>query len=99
LKDATWPAARIESTFTGNSLNLLFCPNMQATGATERKAAMTRSLPSTPSLRYLQEEAKDLLKAQRHRDAQVCPVLRRLRRFRDAGDQEILTADLALHEA
>ena len=72
---------------------------MQAAGDTERKVAMTHSLPPKPSLRYLHEEAKDLLKAQRHRDAGACKVLRLLRRFKDAGDQEILAAEVALHEA
>jgi hypothetical protein len=99
LKDASWPAGRIESTFTNRSTNLLFCPIMQAAGAMERKVAMTRSLPPKPSLRFLKEEAKDLLKAQRRKDPSASAVLRLLRRFRDARDENILAADVALHEA
>jgi len=55
---------------------------------------MTRSLPPDPSLRFLHEEAKDLLKAQRRKDPAACPTLRLLRRFRDAGDDDILIGDL-----
>jgi len=60
---------------------------------------MTRSLPPRPSLRFLQEQAKDLLKAQRYRDAAACPTLRLLRRFNNASDAEILSSRVALHEA
>ena len=60
---------------------------------------MSRSLPAKPSLRFLKEEAKDLLKAQRHKEDTVCPTLRLLRRFRDSTDSEILSAEVALHEA
>jgi hypothetical protein len=79
-------------------MNLLFCPIVQAAGVMERKVVMTRSLPPRPSLRFLQEEAKDLLKAQRRKDPSACAVLRLLRRFRDARDENILAADVALHE-
>ena len=54
---------------------------------------MARSLPLRPSLRYLHEEAKDLLKAHRRKDAVVCAVLRHLRPFSNATDDEILSAD------
>ena len=60
---------------------------------------MTRSLPPKPSLRYLHEEAKDLLKAQRHRLASACPTLRLLRRFENASHEQILSSHVALHEA
>lgn len=60
---------------------------------------MTRSLPATPSLRYLHEEAKDLLKAQRQGDAGACLTLRLLRRFQRASDKQILSSHIALHEA
>lgn len=59
---------------------------------------MSRTLPSNPNLRFLREEAKDLLKAQRRGDAGVCPTLRRLRRFEHGADADILGAELALHE-
>ncbi len=59
---------------------------------------MTRSLPVNPSHRFLQEEAKDALKAQRRGDRAVCPMLRLLRRFHAADDQAIVGAEVALHE-
>ncbi len=59
---------------------------------------MTRSLPVRPSLRFLQEQAKDLLKDQRASDARVCSTLRLLRRFHAASDGDILSADVALTE-
>jgi hypothetical protein len=59
---------------------------------------MTRNLPSNPSLRFLQEEAKDLLKAQRSGDARICATLRLLNRFEDADDSDILEAEVTLHE-
>jgi hypothetical protein len=71
---------------------------VQAAGVTERKVVMSRSLPPKPSLRFLKEEAKDLLRAQRHKEATVCPTLRLLRRFRDATDQQILSAEVGLQE-
>jgi hypothetical protein len=80
-------------------MNLLFCPIVQAAGAMERKVVMTRSLPPKPSLRFLQEQAKDLVKAQRRKEPTVCGMLRLLRRFHDASDAEILAAKVALHEA
>ncbi|MCC7409939.1 MAG: hypothetical protein IT442_17870 [Phycisphaeraceae bacterium] len=60
---------------------------------------MSRTLPNKPSLRYLKEEAKDLLKAQRRGEPGVCAVLRRLRRFRDSTDVQMLAAPVELHEA
>jgi hypothetical protein len=60
---------------------------------------MSRSLPASPSLRYLQEEAKDLLKAQRQGDAGACPTLRLLRRFQNAPERQVLSSHVALHEA
>jgi len=59
---------------------------------------MSRTLPSNPSPRFLQEEAKDLLKAHKRGDARVCPTLRLLRRFENAADSDILGADVTLHE-
>ena len=59
---------------------------------------MTRSLPAHPSLRFLQEQAKDLLKAQRQKDSSSCGTLRLLRRFREATDEQIFSASLALNE-
>ncbi len=65
----------------------------------ERKVAVSRSLPPNADLRFLKEEAKDLLKAHRGGQAACCQVLRLLRRFSSASDEEILAADVALHEA
>jgi len=60
---------------------------------------MTRRLPSRPSLEHLKCQAKDLLKAHRRGDPSACKTLRLLHRFAKASDEEILSADLALHEA
>ncbi|MBN2562833.1 MAG: hypothetical protein JXQ75_18065 [Phycisphaerae bacterium] len=60
---------------------------------------MTDSLPPKPNLRFLQLQAKSLLKAQRHADARACPTLRMLERFRDASEAKILGANVMLHEA
>ena len=59
---------------------------------------MARSLPARLSLRYLREEAKDLLKAKRSGDASCCPTLRKLRRFARSSDPDILAADIRLQE-
>ncbi len=83
---------------TSPNNNLLFCLSEQAPGACERKVAMPRSLPNSPSLRYLKEEAKDLLKAHGRRDAACCPTLRHLHRFARCSDQEILAAGIGLQE-
>ncbi|HET6496365.1 MAG TPA: hypothetical protein VFH61_13490 [Thermoleophilia bacterium] len=60
---------------------------------------MSLSLPSNPSLTQLRHQAKDILKAQRTGDASGCRPLRKLRRFSDAADEEILGARVTLHEA
>lgn len=60
---------------------------------------MSYSLPSHPSVRYLSEQAKDLLKAHRHGEVAVCQILRRLHRFQDQTDAQILSVRAALHEA
>ena len=59
---------------------------------------MTASLPRHPSLQFLKKQAKQLLAAQRHGKAQCCPFLRRLHRFSDASDEEILAAKVTLAE-
>ena len=59
---------------------------------------MARSLPTRLSLRYLKEEAKDVLKAKRNGDASCCPTLRNLRRFARSSDADILAADVGLQE-
>ena len=58
-----------------------------------------RSLPPHPTLEHLRKEAKALLKAHGQGDASACGPLRRLRRFARAGDDEILSAQLALNDA
>jgi hypothetical protein len=64
----------------------------------ERKVAMSRILPVSPSLEYLKNEAKALLKSQQARDPAVCPTLRRLKRFAQAADPDILAAEVSLAE-
>ncbi len=60
---------------------------------------MPASLPPQPNLRFLQLQAKALLKAQRTGHPKVCDVLRLLDRFHDAPDAHVLQAHVALHEA
>ena len=59
---------------------------------------MARVLPPEPSLDYLKNEAKYLLKGHKATDSSVCTTLRLLRRFADASDGEILGSNLSLHE-
>jgi len=59
---------------------------------------MGASLPRHPNLEHLKKSAKQLLAAQRHGMAQCCPFLRRLHRFSNATDEEILDADVTLAE-
>jgi hypothetical protein len=59
---------------------------------------MSPTLPSRPSLEHLKKQAKQLLGAQRHGVAQSCSFLRRLHRFADATDEEILSAQVTLAE-
>jgi type II secretory ATPase GspE/PulE/Tfp pilus assembly ATPase PilB-like protein len=64
----------------------------------ERKAIMPRTLPQNPSVRFLQKEAKDLLKAHKSSDPSCCPTLRYHYRFSRAADEEILKAEVSLQE-
>jgi hypothetical protein len=59
---------------------------------------MGATLPRHPSLEHLKKSAKQLLAAQRNGMPQCCPFLRRLHRFSDATDDEILAADITLAE-
>lgn len=59
---------------------------------------MVRFLGPEPNLDHLKNEAKSLHKAHRRRDPEVCAVLRHVRRFRDASDEDILSADVRLTE-
>lgn len=60
---------------------------------------MTRSLSPHPDLDQIKRQAKEIRGAHDARDQSVCPVLRRLRRFTDASDSDILQSPLSLHEA
>ncbi len=74
-------------------------PRVQTAGAVERKVIyMTRLLPPKANYRFLQEQAKDLLKAHKDGNAQRCNCLRLLHRFAGASDRDILMAKVALHE-
>ena len=59
---------------------------------------MTPSLPANPSLRFLKEQAKDVLKAHKAGDSSSCQVLRKLRRFAATADADILAAKVPLKE-
>jgi hypothetical protein len=60
---------------------------------------MARFLPPDPSLDHLKNEAKALRKAHQSKDPAVCATLRRLHRFENATDEQILAAKLSLAEA
>jgi len=57
---------------------------------------MSAQLPPRPSLRFIQELAKDLLKSHRQGKPDSCAVLRAHPRFRNASDRSILAARLSL---
>jgi len=59
---------------------------------------MVRFLPPQPSLVHLKNEAKLLHKAHQGKNPEVCPTLRRLHRFENASDEQILATDLPLTE-
>ena len=59
---------------------------------------MSRNLPVDPSLRFVQLEAKDILKAHKNGDASVCEVYRLMRRFSGHTDQELLQRRISLQE-
>ena len=56
------------------------------------------SLPARPNLEQLHKQSKTLLKMHRRGDAASCSVLRRLRQFADASEQDILKVDVALSD-
>lgn len=60
---------------------------------------MSRGLPPQANFQQLRHQAKDLLRAQQRKDFGACGPLRRLHRFSDSANDEILNAPLALHEA
>jgi len=60
---------------------------------------MPRILPPEPHLDHLRNEAKALLRAHRDGDVAARSTLRLLHRFRDASDEQLLGASVALHEA
>ncbi|MHC4180162.1 MAG: ankyrin repeat domain-containing protein [Planctomycetota bacterium] len=59
---------------------------------------MPRSLPQHPSLENLKKQAKSLHKAHRNGETSCCQVFRQLNRFAEAGDPEILAADVSLSD-
>lgn len=60
---------------------------------------MSAPLPPRPSLTQLRHQAKDLLRAHKRGQPEVCARLWWLRRFARSDDAAILAADVALHEA
>ena len=60
---------------------------------------MPRSLPPNPSLRFLQLEAKNIVKAHRRGELRCCETLRCHPRFSAFSDEDILKADVSLQEA
>jgi len=60
---------------------------------------MSRSLPTYLSVKFLQKEARKLIKAHRTGDVRCCETLRHHARFSHAADEEILKAQVTLQEA
>ncbi len=60
---------------------------------------MPRSLPTNPSVRFLQKEAKDIIRLHKKGDVTSCATLRYHYRFSRADDDEILKAQVTLQEA
>ena len=59
---------------------------------------MTKSLPPTPSVKFLKLEAKNVLKAHRNGDTSCLEVLRHLHQFKDKPESEILDSRTSLQE-
>jgi len=59
---------------------------------------MTAFLPRSPNLEHLKKSAKQLLAAHRRGEATCLPFLRRMSRFAEASDEEILSARVTLQE-
>jgi len=59
---------------------------------------MPASLSKNPNLEHLKRSAKQLLAAHRRGDPRCCTLLRRLHRFSEASDHDILVAEVSLHE-
>jgi len=59
---------------------------------------MSHFLPKAPNLEQLRKQAKDLVKAHRSRDKDACGILRHLRQFDRASDEDILGAEVSLHD-
>ncbi len=59
---------------------------------------MARVLPLKADLRYLREEAKDLLKSHRRGEVAACGTLKLHHRFRGQSDEDILGQDVSLQE-
>lgn len=59
---------------------------------------MTTPLPARPNIDHLRKQAKQLLKAHNAGDPSACSTLRRLHRFTNATDDEILAAPFTLKE-
>ena len=57
---------------------------------------MSAALPRHPNLEHLKKSAKRLLAAHRAGNPQSCQLLRRLPRFAEAPDEEILAAKVSL---
>ncbi len=60
---------------------------------------MSRSLPAAANLQQLRKQAKDLVKAHRSRDRGVCEILRHLRQFTRASEEEVFSQVLSLQDA
>lgn len=60
---------------------------------------MIRTLPVRPHLGFLKHQARDLQRSHQKKDPSIGERLRRLTRFQDLTENEVLNTDFALHEA
>ena len=63
------------------------------------RSRVSPTIPPNVCLRQLKKQAKDLVKAHNRGEADVCSLLRNLKRFATASDREILAAEILLNEA
>jgi len=100
VEGASWSAGRIESTSVGFALAKASFRLVSADPKrdSERRPPVAAHLPERPSIRHLQEQAKDLLKSHRHGEAAACAILRAHPRFRNCPAQTILAARLSLQQ-
>ena len=88
----------------GHLLQLIAVPNLLSSSWVQKpdkkwkEVLVTKSLPDSPNLNHLKDEAREIVNAHSREDASCCEVLRSLRRFEGKSDRDILSAELKLAE-